>query len=523
MIPVFYEIKRALTSKSVLIITIVIVLFSLLGTLTLGLNESVSSSQIVESNAYGYGSNGNYTAVIYLFNGYGQPVQGQAVHVEMNSGTVVKHYNATSGSDGFANVSMNNINTSAYYNPKLLYFSYNYSSAYTGFFQSGEIFTNTTNPYFFYTEEPAYNATKGATYNTSIPSPRYVIDSINVQNNQRLNGLKLFYESNGSASQKVDLYYEGIYAGSGGPVTRSPVNNYTESNMNLYGSFSGFSSVNIIPSNLSKQNYTFYEFALFAPNGTMITQTTVVVNVQAASSQSVTQIFYSSIMGIMGFFVPLMASLAGYFTYGKDKTGGVLESVLVRPVSRIGLVFSRYLANTTSVFLATAASLGISSLAFYYTVGTFVPAYPLEVALLALLIEICAFTGIIYLASSFLKSQGALLGLTIILFFVFVLFWSGSLLGIPIIPFIVTSVALKFVPGTVAFSKTIVEMLYISPAGYTSIAEILAGSGTTLLLLNSPNVSLASLGVSNTYLVITGLIWIVVPAVLAMYVFSRKD
>lgn len=525
MIPVLYELKRALKSKSVIIITALIIVFSLISVLTTVSSGSTPAQQTF-SYSYGYGSGGNYTAGVYIVNGYGSPVQGSHVNVMIGNMT----FSGVTSAQGFALVQIRNISPSYDLGEFGGYGVYNYST-YSGQYDNGgglNFYYSNSNPYFF--SELTYSAlnlTSKKYTNETVNISRYSIEQVSVLNNPRISGFDLMYKGNFTGtgitgSPMVELYYKQLNIshtrGFEQPAyIYRPMN---ESNSTFYKSYSGFDTVNIIPSNLSDSGSGLYQFGLFTPSGREIVNFTESVFTNLGVS-SVNAQFFSSEMGMMGFFVPLMASLAGYFTYGKDRTAGVVESVLVRPVSRKGLIISRYTANVASVFIATAASLGISSLLFYHFSGVYLPEYTMLMALWVLLVEIGAFTGLIYLASGYIKSQGALLGLTIALFFVFDFFWSTSFLPAPIIPSAILAFVLKLNAGQVTFLRDLIILLYASPAGYTTLASILVNGSLPSLFIQFT--SFSAIGLSNTDLLITGSFWIAVPFILALLRFIRKD
>src|SRR3989442_3760704 len=128
--------------------------------------------------------------------------------------------------------------------------------------------------------------------------------------------------------------------------------------------------------------------------------------------------------GVFGFFIPLMAIIGTYSSYGKDRLTGVLESVLARPVTKRGLAMSRFLSTVLSFTLASAAAVGVVDLLLNSIGGSFLDqSYVLSI-IAGLVVEVAAFTGLIFLLSHLLRSTGALLGISIVLFVVLDFFWS---------------------------------------------------------------------------------------------------
>ena len=133
---------------------------------------------------------------------------------------------------------------------------------------------------------------------------------------------------------------------------------------------------------------------------------------------------YSGTSQIMGFLIPILAIFAGYLTYGRERTSGVLESVLKRPVTRGELISSRFASNAIAIMIAVGLSMIFSDLIIHHYFGMYLSTYFSLYFIWTYVVEGIAFLAIAYLFSHVVKSQGALLGGSIGVFVVFDLFWS---------------------------------------------------------------------------------------------------
>lgn len=526
MIPILYELKRALTSKTVIILTVVIVLFSLGSAFaTAAFSSPTTVSQSGISYAYGYGNNGTYNFVVYVGNGNDLPIQGSVVNISFANGATLNP--RATDLHGYANFTATDVNSTMLgdqFQGSIAYAEYNFTTSFgsPSFTRGLEVFTNTsaTDPYFFHaTYYTKYS--NGTIVNGTSNLTRYQLSQISIQNQATRAGLGIFYQGNiSTGSPKVELYYMPMNSTSSGiNYTQAFENSSSEQNLTYYGTYSGFGTLNINPTNLTSSNSNYYMFALFEPNGTPLTQSVAVIQVSSkATTTQVNSAFFGSEMSLLGLFVPLMAAVSAYMTYGKDRTGQVLESVLVRPVSRKGLISTRYLANTAAVFIAALISLLVSSLVFEHYLGRALPLDTFLYGLWAVFVGIAGFVGLVYLASNFLKSQGALLGFAIAIFFVLDLFWSF----LPIIPDLLAFEVMKLAGGTLPYAKFIVDMTYVTPTGFTAIANYLV-SGTTGLAFNVQGITLAEQGVTPIGLVITGIVWIAIPLIVAIYAYTKRD
>lgn len=516
MIPIVYEFIRVLKSKTVIILTVVIILFTLgiaFGVST-GVTTTTPQNQYI-STAYGYGSNGSYNMTVELSNGYGTPVVGSTVNLTLYKGDVLKE---KTNSHGIANFSVSNVNSTDFspqpgtnYN----FVNYNYTTV-TGnvFNRDFLMYWNQTNPYFF-TQISTYKLTNGTVKTSVYNNSRFILNNIQIQNQQNRNGLLIQYEGgyNGTIP-KVDLYYVAFNTfGNGG---ESPP--LSEKNMTLYGSYNVYSK-SLSLQDLSGNSSTVYYFEPFTQSGQPIGFPTGVVVQNTATSDQVTTLFFAGEMALLGLFVPLMAAVSAYMTYGKDRTGSVLESVLVRPVSRRGLITSRYVANTLAVFIAALGSFLVTSFVFEYYLGRSLPTQTFEYGLWALFIGIAGFIGLVYLAATFLKSQGALLGFAISIFFVLDLFWTF----LPLIPDLLVAYALRFTAGGLAYGKAIVALYYSTPVGFGNVARLILNGQASSIVYNVQGVTLAEIGITPAIMIGLGIVWIVAPIALATYAFAKRD
>lgn len=517
--PFLYEFKKTITSKTIIILSIVVVIFSLFAALATVQPQTQFTGYSLGTYQYGYGSNDTYHIVVYAYGEYGLPMQG--AQVNMSPGTGPKLYGQTDA-QGYANFTITNMTPAELNSPGpknfasdvvQVAFNASFSQNNTGGSEFGylSVYINQTNPYFF--TIPSKNTTQNIS--------RYVMSSNSDPVKQDRSDLFLHYEGNvSSASPPVELYYTPFHLNASNPArSYMELSNMNESNMTYYGTYNGFVNARVNPANITSSNNTQFAFALFTPSGTKLTYITATVYSPSTPTQVNTQ-FYGIEIIIAGIFIPLMAAVAAYVSFGKDKVAGVLESTLVRPVSRRSVIISRYLADTSSVFIASALSFAASSLIFSYYLGRGLPLDTYLIALYAMLVGIAAFIGIVYLASTYLKAQGGLLAVAIGIFLVFDLLWTTPIF--PVIPGIVTFELLRNSIGTVAFAKEYILLYYISPTGYMNISNYLV-TGNIPIYVSSSSITAADIGVTMENFIIGGLAWISIPLALAVASFLRRD
>ena len=483
MKPIIYEIRRSVTSKFVIIMIVAIVGLSALLAYESGSTFSPVSIPAKPFLTYGYYINGDsLTMVGYDHNAYGSPFPHVTDSFTYN-GSV---YNATSGLSGFANVTLP-IDPSATVS---LYVNYTYKEFRRPITTSlGRYSINTS---ITYSGLQIISGLTGDIYNPT---------------NKSDVGLELFYVGQDGATSPSYTIYIGNLSSS---FLRSPTTDYTFKYVE-----SGFTVLNLFPDvSYSQKNITF---AVVAENATGVPSSPAVIGPMTFYSpitQSELQsLVFSGTSAILGLLIPILAVFSGYLTYGKDRTSGVLESVLKRPVTRGGLIFSRFVANAVAIIIAVGVSMIISDLIIDHYFLMYLSDYFSLYFVWTYVVEGLAFLGIVYMFSHIVKSQGALLGASIAVFIVLDLFW--SIIPVAILAALnVSSSSNAYVLGTIAFD-------YISPSGFSSLVQTMFTG--KIGIISSVSIDPSSYGLVSPVLIVVGLLWIVVPFAIAFNLARNRD
>ncbi|MGI0085441.1 MAG: ABC transporter permease, partial [Nitrososphaerales archaeon] len=449
--PLLYDFRRTLTSKSVLITIGVLILisFAVLPSLAIaqqgGFSSNISSPIVV-----GYYDNGAYHFVMYASNQFGQGVSGYAAKLNITSPAgQVYTGGGTTNSSGYAIFSVvapQNANNTVSAN-------INYPGG-AGFISGG-------NPYPF----QEFNQSG------SFPVPTGQVVSIFGQNgfstvtsstNSSRSDVQVFYVAqHGQIPSNYVVYYKLVNSTSG---TGNFSQQYNESQMQLIGTLGGYVTTfppPAVPSGYGKGSYSVFE--LFYPNATLAQSQIFSLDQLYAPPAgpiqvtSLVSLFFAEIFAI---FIPLVAIVGSYNSYGKDRVTGVLESVLSRPVTRRGLSISRYLSTFLGMAVAIAIAIGVVDGIVYYYGHTFVDSTVLLASTGAFLVDLAAFVGIMMFLSHLVKSSGALIGIGIGLFILMDFFWSLIVLGI--------TQALQIGIGTPGYNQITISMHFVNPAQYIS-------------------------------------------------------
>jgi ABC-2 type transport system permease protein len=282
--------------------------------------------------------------------------------------------------------------------------------------------------------------------------------------------------------------------------------------MDLLGNLTDYRQVfdPAIPNGLSETTMVYFE--LFAPNGTAVSGRQMFVTQLRQQqfrpeSTTVASFFFST---ILSFFMPLAAILGAYSSYGKDRLTGVLESVLARPISRRGLAISRFLSTLTALAVAAIASVGIVDLLLNQVLGSALPQDYALAIIAGLVVEVAAFTGLIFLLSHLVKSTGVLLGISIVLFVVLDFFWG-------VIVFFLTFLLGGTSGSAVAAEATLVSY-YANPAQFLQLINVYVFQSSSGIGLQSSNY-----GVTLPAIVLDGLLWAILPFLAFLYLAVKRD
>lgn len=218
----------------------------------------------------------------------------------------------------------------------------------------------------------------------------------------------------------------------------------------------------------------------------------------------------------MVYLVPLMAILATYSVYGRDRLTGVLEGVLARPVSRLGLATSRYLAVIVALCIAASLAMACLEGLVYWVYGGFVSLDGALTLFSSLLVEIGAFAGITFLLSHMFRSTGGLVGISLGLFALLTVGWL-------ILPVLIGG--LTGTLFTVGYETASIHFDFLNPVQFFTLAQYqyLASVPSYIGPFGTGPTHPSAYGITLGSLIATGLAWAVLPLVGFLYTVRRWD
>lgn len=509
-----YELRRALLSIPLIVLTVIIVLASFGILWQIESTRPGLSNNLENTGAY-YFASGEYHFEFYVYDQYGQPVSGVTVNLTAypsnvtvpNPSSVLANVSGRTTGAGLVEVNVpvslqNFTATFSEYSPR-------WTSPYGG--GSAEV--------------PVVQPPPGKV--TSFPNSfaNTVEDEASFRG---ANELLIFYPGpNGTAPPGYQVYWAAPQNATTFPVAPLP-----ESAMHRLGTLSAarqtFSLVVPVPSGSIPSpppqtcyvygcDFGYLQIELFTQGGQLVgsdTNQSAPAFYPPVGLAAGTSIAFGFAGTVMVFLVPLMAVLASYALYGKDRLTGVLEGVLARPVSRLGLVTSRYLAVIAALVLAlTVAVVTLDGLIDWVYAGFL----PLSVVLSlfgALLVETGAFTGMIFLLSHALRSTGALVGIGLGLFAFFTVGW---LILFPLLASLTDNFC---TPG---YQTAVIELAFLNPTQFLGFAEdLFLGSVQNLCGFGAATTP-AAYGISYGSVISAGVAWVLAPAGALVYVVRHHD
>ena len=438
-----------------------------------------------------YDNTTGYNLVAYAFNQFGAPIPGYSFSVEVTAGGSSQSASGTTNSSGYLHLAV-------------------------------KVPAAPVEP------GPQVFITEGSGNSLGLPMPpsdgesMAVFDSLapvsDPSDPSRTDLLVFYAAANGSAPVGYGVYYSvggGAVFGGIGAAT---------ANLTLLGTLDSFKGVFSFPSDSNFTSQDYINFEITDPQGNLVYTSGSSGSQFESESQAVREaashvqgVASSFIEGLLGTFVPLMAILAAYSTYGKDRVSGVLESVLMRPISRRGLALSRYGSTTAALVLAVLLSLAGIDLITYSVLGVFLGWSILATAALALSVEAVVFAGLVFAVSRLLHSDGALVGLGVGFWLIFDFFWSvlqvvaAGLLG------------LQF--GSARYYALLVFSNFLNPAQFYGLVQAyLTGTlSTGLFSAGGFQFNPAAYGIGPVTLALDGILWIAIPFTVFLYLATKRD
>ena len=479
--PFTYDFRRTLLSGTVISIILITVVLSV--ALVPFLRSAESTVGIASSNVAGvdyYSNSTGVNVIVYSFNQFGQPISGTQLNVTAQSGSAIRHQVASTNSSGYASIAINLPYPPATVGPGSVN-SLTVNAGGTGYAMPFPPASGIVNPIF------------------SFITP--VFDPIN---SSRVDVAVFYAAPLGAPPTGYGVYYA---INSGGYLNQS--------SMTPLGTMSGYFQRFSFPTNANITAADTVSISIFDPSGILVSSSgTSGYFFQSASLvqqlSTVQSLVSSFVGGLFGLFVPLMAILAAYNTYGKDKVSGVLESVLARPVSRRGLSISRFTSTSLAMVVAIILSVAVLDFVVYFLAHFFLTPSFVGTVIATLSVEAVAFVGIMFVLSRLIRSGGALVGVGVGLWAILDFFWSIIIL--------LLAYLLNYGFGSAAYYGLSVYSSFFNPAQFYGLVNSLNSSS-----ISGFSFTPTAYGINVFTVTATGILWIAIPFAIFLYLAIRRD
>jgi ABC-type transport system involved in multi-copper enzyme maturation permease subunit len=205
----------------------------------------------------------------------------------------------------------------------------------------------------------------------------------------------------------------------------------------------------------------------------------------------------------------LLGFLTAYWTYAKPRLSATLEPVLVRPVTRRGILLARYLGVLLMITATSAAQVSLLDLGAWVVLKEPLPVEYLAPLFASLVVVGVGFAGLIFLLSHTVRSTSAVVAAGIALVASLVFFW-GNITG-----------ALTGGNAPASYARVVATRVsLLSPAQFPWLTvDFLSGAGTA----GGAGSWWALAGISPGVVIGAGALWILVPLVGAYWRANVSD
>lgn len=256
---------------------------------------------------------------------------------------------------------------------------------------------------------------------------------------------------------------------------------------------------------------------VFSPNGTLLAldSNTSASSLSFAGTGVLTaNVAFSDFSGNMALLVPLLAVVTSISVYARDRSSGVLETTLVRPITPLGLALSRLAAVVAAMLCSVGLGVLVSDALIrgmmgYYVFPSFLTAFVLGSA-----VAVGFFAAIVFALSHVVRSVLSVLSVGLGLYFVLGIFWSSLTTAI---------VSATYGPYTTLSSgAAYLKLQFLNPIQYLTLAWG-ALTNTVPSGWTEYGGSASAYGIGPLSLGLAAIAWVMLPVLLLMWRILNRD
>ncbi|MEM0263658.1 MAG: ABC transporter permease subunit [Saccharolobus sp.] len=194
-------------------------------------------------------------------------------------------------------------------------------------------------------------------------------------------------------------------------------------------------------------------------------------------------------ISIFSFFFPFIIIYITFTTFVKPRSDGNLQFILVKPITRIQLMLVRFISGVLIIIISTVSFILLSALVIQEIGNIEINFYDLSLAILGILTSQISFYSLTYFLASLIKNTITYLGITTGIYIILLVI--GGILGL--------------VSPSLSAIYSYINPLSLSSLIMYSINPILTFKPLPYLII------------------ISSILWIVVPIYLASEIYERTD
>ncbi|NEN76239.1 ABC transporter permease [Pelistega sp. NLN82] len=219
-----------------------------------------------------------------------------------------------------------------------------------------------------------------------------------------------------------------------------------------------------------------------------------------------------SLSSLSIFLVPLIAMLLSHDALIGEIERGTMALLLSYPISRTQVLAGKFLGHVVVLLLAVTLGYGLAGLALQLSAGTLSLQgwKPLGLLILASILLGASFLSMGYVISAYVKERGTAAGIAIAVWLFFVVIFDMAVLGI-----LVADTQQNITAGMVEY------ILLFNPADIYRLLN-LTGYENTAMYAGMAGLS-NQLSLSKEILFLMQWVWIIVPFILAILIFRRRQ
>ena len=218
----------------------------------------------------------------------------------------------------------------------------------------------------------------------------------------------------------------------------------------------------------------------------------------------------ASIVNLVLYLVPIIALMMGVYSFTSYR--GYLDLLVTQPISRWKIIIGKFAGSLASLILATSAGFSIAGIIISIQVGSEGSWRFLLVVLLSMLLG-AVFLSLAYLLVLILKRRNSAIGLSLVLWFIFVIFYDLMVMA--------STVYLSH--GTL--KSTLLLGLLFNPVDLIRVTTLIIVGGESMF--GAAGViavkTFGSMGALIALSFAVVIIWLLAPLMISLKIFGRQE